>query len=598
MAIYHLSAKAIQRSAGKSAVAAAAYRSRSTLHDERQGRTFSYTAASDLVHSEIVGFNGDRATLWNLAESMEKRKDATTAREYEVALPNELPVPDQIELSRSFAEWLNKEHGCVVDYAIHSGSCEENPQRNNPHIHMLTTTRAVDEYGTMADIKIPREWSDKKRLDHKLQPRRTELIKVREQWSFMANAALARAGVNAHIDHRSYADQGRDRLPTSHLGPAVSGMERAGIQTRSGDHNRMVIETNLKRLLELEERHAREISAQKLAEQLTDIDAKIEALRNQCSRTPGTRDTKSGIVKFGHASSDLATRADKEAAKFTRGLALSIGTRYKAKLFRDTWNDDLENSILNTIKWVDVDAKALTLRSGEQVQDKGDTVVLSSGSSDVIAAAIALARSKRWERVTVYGSDDFQLRVALALKEAGIEPLVSNDNARKRFVDEVTKRSKTLLPTPEQRKAAVNPGPIKTNAEPSRDSQPEHRKNPASSSHLDALRSRVRLALREQSPKQTTPFRDDTAALRQWAANQWNSLVKIEGREGLREVFLEEVNTQAAIAGYSAREIQEVVLDDKWAGTQEKLVTTVPKLKPRAASQQRRTDRSTTRHTL
>lgn len=476
MAIYHLSAKPIQRSAGKSAVAAAAYRSRSTLHDERQNMTFSYTAASDLVHSEIVGFNGDRGTLWNLAESMEKRKDATTAREYEVALPNELPVPDQIELSRAFAEWLNKEHGCVVDYAIHSGSCEENPQRNNPHIHMLTTTRAVDEYGTMADIKIPREWSDKKRHDHKLKPRRTELMKVREKWSSMANAALACSGSDAHIDHRSYADQGLDRLPTSHLGPAVSTMERAGIRTRSGDHNRMVMEINLKRLHELEERHARELSAQKLAEQLADIDAKIEALRNQSSRTPGTRDTKSGIVKFGHARPDLATRADKEAAKFTGGLALSVGARYKVKLFRNTWGYDLENSILNTIKWVDVDAKTLTFQSGEQVQDKGDTVVLSSGSNDVISAAIALARSKRWESVTVYGSDDFQLRVALALKEAGIEPLVSNDNARKRFLDEVAKRAEQILPTPEQGKAAVNPGPIKTKAEPLPVPQPEHRK--------------------------------------------------------------------------------------------------------------------------
>lgn len=598
MAIYHLSAKPIQRSAGKSAVAAAAYRSRSTLHDERQGMTFSYNAASDLVHSEIVGFTGDRATLWNLAESMEKRKDATTAREYEVALPNELPVPDQIELSRAFAEWLNNEHGCVVDYAIHSGSCEDNSQINNPHIHMLTTTRAVDEFGTMADIKIPREWSDKKRLAHKLQPRRTELIKVREQWSSMANAALARAGVNTHIDHRSYADQGRDSLPTSHLGPAVSGMERAGIRTRSGDHNRMVIEINLKRLRELEERHARELSAQKLAEQLTDIDAKIEALRNQCSRTPETRDTKSGIVKFGHARPDIATRAVKQAAKFAGGVALSIGASYKAKLFRDTWSYDLENSILITIKWVDVDAKALTLQSGEQVQDKGDTVVLSSASNDVIAAAIALARSKRWESVTVQGSDDFQLKIALALTEAGIEPFVSSDNARKRFLDEVAKRSEKLLPRPDQVKAAENSKPIKARAELLPVPQTEPTKNPSSSGHLDALRARVRIALREPSPKQTTPFRDDTSALRQWAANHWNSLVKREGREGLREVFLDEVSTQAAIAGYSASEIQEVVLYDKWAGTQEKLVTTVPKLKPRAASQQRRTDRSTTRYAL
>jgi len=122
VAIYHLTAKPVQRSAGKSSVAAAAYRSRSTLYDERQNMSFSYSAALDLVHAEIVGFSGDRGTLWNMAEAMENRKDATTAREYEVALPRELCEPAQIELAREFATWLNDTQGCVVDFAIHSGS--------------------------------------------------------------------------------------------------------------------------------------------------------------------------------------------------------------------------------------------------------------------------------------------------------------------------------------------------------------------------------------------------------------------------------------------------------------------------------------------
>ena len=54
MAIYHLSAKIIKRSSGRSAVAAAAYRARSSIADERQGLTFNYSNKSDLGHSEIM----------------------------------------------------------------------------------------------------------------------------------------------------------------------------------------------------------------------------------------------------------------------------------------------------------------------------------------------------------------------------------------------------------------------------------------------------------------------------------------------------------------------------------------------------------------
>ncbi|WP_456303865.1 MobA/MobL family protein, partial [Acetobacter pasteurianus] len=43
LAIYHLSVKSISRSAGRSVVAAAAYRAGQELTDERQGLTHDYT---------------------------------------------------------------------------------------------------------------------------------------------------------------------------------------------------------------------------------------------------------------------------------------------------------------------------------------------------------------------------------------------------------------------------------------------------------------------------------------------------------------------------------------------------------------------------
>src|SRR3546814_6210028 len=87
MAIYHVSAKVISRANRSSAVASAAYRSASELHDDRLGRIQDFSNKAGVVHSEIMLPEGaperlnDRATLWNEVEAGEKRKDAQLARE-------------------------------------------------------------------------------------------------------------------------------------------------------------------------------------------------------------------------------------------------------------------------------------------------------------------------------------------------------------------------------------------------------------------------------------------------------------------------------------------------------------------------------------
>jgi len=54
MAIFHLSVKTISRSAGRSATAAAAYRSGKIVHDERTGLIHDYRRRHGVSHSEIV----------------------------------------------------------------------------------------------------------------------------------------------------------------------------------------------------------------------------------------------------------------------------------------------------------------------------------------------------------------------------------------------------------------------------------------------------------------------------------------------------------------------------------------------------------------
>ena len=87
IAIYHWNIGIVSRGKGKSAVAAAAYRSGEKLTNEWDGMTHDYTRKGGVVHTEIMlpphappSFS-DRSTLWNSVELYEKAGNAQLARE-------------------------------------------------------------------------------------------------------------------------------------------------------------------------------------------------------------------------------------------------------------------------------------------------------------------------------------------------------------------------------------------------------------------------------------------------------------------------------------------------------------------------------------
>ena len=251
MAIYHLSVKAVSRSAGRSATAAAAYRAGCEMADERTGQIHDYRRKGGVESAEIILPEGapewatDRAKLWNAAELAEQRKDACVAREYEVALPAELSPGERKRLVHDFAKDMANREGCAVDVAIHAPG--RGGDNRNHHAHMLRTTRKVGAEGLGA--KLDTEKAGRNRA--------ADLEAVRVRWAEMSNIALERAGHTARVDHRSLEAQhaslpvdperlpgerlgdyiGRkirhheyreqlDRLPPVHLGPAATGYER------------------------------------------------------------------------------------------------------------------------------------------------------------------------------------------------------------------------------------------------------------------------------------------------------------------------------------------------------------------------------------
>jgi len=219
VAIYHLSVKSISRSAGRSVVAAAAYRAGQELTDERQGLTHDYTRKQGVEDAFIVAPDGadwaqDRNALWNAAEAAEKRKDAKTGREYELALPAELDAGARAALARDFARELVARYGVVADVAIHEPG-REGDNRNH-HAHILTTTRMAGAEGLGAKTRV---------LDV-ASTASAEIEHMRGVWAHQVNMALERHQVEQRVDHRSFERQGKEQEPTRHMGVSATALER------------------------------------------------------------------------------------------------------------------------------------------------------------------------------------------------------------------------------------------------------------------------------------------------------------------------------------------------------------------------------------
>lgn len=234
MASYHLSVKTIKRSAGRSATAAAAYRSASVIECDREGRMHDYTAKRGveacfiLAPADAPSWAQDRAVLWNAAEARETRSNSVTAREWELALPSEISDAARIDIARTFAQALVERYGVAADVAIHAPH-REGDQRNH-HAHILTTTRVLSAEGL----------TDKTRILDAASTGGPEIEAMRAYWAELQNHALELAGQEERVDHRSLEIQREealfhgdvlkaeelDREPELKLGPAANAIER------------------------------------------------------------------------------------------------------------------------------------------------------------------------------------------------------------------------------------------------------------------------------------------------------------------------------------------------------------------------------------
>ncbi|WP_247388060.1 MobQ family relaxase, partial [Bradyrhizobium sp. 49] len=257
MALYRFELKVIGRSGGRSAVAAAAYRSGTRMVCARRGQVFDYRRRKGVSSRELLAppsapawARTDRQKLWQMVEASERRVDSRLAKEAVLSLPRELSVEDRVRLVRAFVEREIVALGLVADIAHHDGRTgKDDPDGGNPHAHVLISTRRVGPDGFEGKEKA---------LDA-----RDTLLHLREAWASHLNEALERAGAPTRVSHLSLAAQCEDakaeaadarangdtekadeadaavfvldRKPEPKLGRGHHLRTRAGIQTDQGE---------------------------------------------------------------------------------------------------------------------------------------------------------------------------------------------------------------------------------------------------------------------------------------------------------------------------------------------------------------------------
>lgn len=230
MASYHLSVHPnVSRGKGQSLVRTAAYNDRTRLVDERTGEVWDYRRLGGLLAEgtyapkDAPDWARDLGQLVNAVEQFEKRSDAQLAMNLDIALPHEQTLEQNRRLMQDFVREQFQRKGYAAHFAIHAP--DRDGDDRNIHAHVLVTLRQIGPDG-FARSKAEQQ--------ERYRNRGAYVEGLRDAWERLANRHLERNGYDARIDRRSLEDQGIEREPQQHRGPAVTAMEREGTVTRIG----------------------------------------------------------------------------------------------------------------------------------------------------------------------------------------------------------------------------------------------------------------------------------------------------------------------------------------------------------------------------
>lgn len=194
---------------------------------ERDGK-YEKKKSDDLEYSDSGNmpiWASEKPQLFWQAADLYERKNGSTYREFEIALPRELSPEQRIDLVQDF---ITQEIGSKYPYqvAIHNPKAMDGLEQ--PHAHLMFNERLQDgierdpqQYFKRYNGKDPEKGGAKKDNTGKdPKTRKDEIRDLRQRWENISNRHLERAGLDTRIDMRSYKDQGIEKSPEKKLLPS------------------------------------------------------------------------------------------------------------------------------------------------------------------------------------------------------------------------------------------------------------------------------------------------------------------------------------------------------------------------------------------
>lgn len=206
----------LSRSDGKSAVAAAAYRACTRLHDALYKKVHDYTRKGGHVLSKIFGdHNFSIEELWNAAEAADTRKNSRTARELMVPLSFEWTDEQRVKYCDDLIAMLKKSYGVAGVYSIHKPH-----DGRNYHVHILFTTREV----------VAGEFLNKTRvLDE--GKKNGEISKLRERVAEITNTHSKLNGSDFYVTGGTFAEHIENHIPMVNIPINASKEHRKDLES-------------------------------------------------------------------------------------------------------------------------------------------------------------------------------------------------------------------------------------------------------------------------------------------------------------------------------------------------------------------------------
>lgn len=424
MAMFHLTASTGSRKGGQSAKAKHDYITRSGKYAESETRPGQrHDPATYVAHGNmpVWAWQEGPVEYWSAADAFE-RANGRLFKQLEFALPVELTEEQCIKLIEKFARQLTETEGLPYTLALHAGG----EDRSNPHCHLMISERMNDgierqpsTWFKRANKKDPAKGGAWK--SESLKPQ-AWLDQVRADWADLANAALAEAGHDARIDHRSLVDQGIDRLATIHEGRGGRGLKRRGQQSDRAAYNDTVREANAAKA-DAEQAKA-EVEAAELMLDQEDYEAQQEAALD--------RDVPPDeYIEAIPAPKPARRRKRKPKSESAPTPALSPDRDQEPRAVRSAWLDGLQKIDLSG----PFEQPATIERYGVQLADHGDAIRVASDPSgtpaQIAAALYSESKAKGWDAIRFSNlSDEAADRVIEMAREDGMLDRISFDDDR------------------------------------------------------------------------------------------------------------------------------------------------------------------------